>query len=134
MVSRVNDYYIIGNMVVFKMKIQEELINLVKILLLLFALFVLYQLIKFIFGGSWEKEDLIIGLLMFNIGLTISIGLSHFGLKASHKYLAGQFTSLANDFKDLSKDFRKLDSDFRSLTGDFKTLTHEFRIHLKDSN
>lgn len=52
MVGWAHDYYIIGNMAVFKMRIQEELINLVKVLLLLFALFILYQLIKFIFGGS----------------------------------------------------------------------------------
>ena len=100
-------------MVIFKMNIQDKILISMKVLLLIFALYILYQLIKFIFGGSWEKEDLIIALLIFNVGLTKSIGLSHFGLKASHKYLVSQFTSLANDFKDLSKDFRKLDSDFR---------------------
>ncbi len=40
------------------------------ILLILFGLFIAYQLLRAIFGGSWQTESLVIALLMFNLGLT----------------------------------------------------------------
>ena len=39
------------------------------ILLILFGLFIAYQLLRKIFGGSWQTESLIIALLVFNLGL-----------------------------------------------------------------
>ena len=40
------------------------------IILILFGLFIAYQLLRAIFGGSWQTESLIIALLMFNIGIS----------------------------------------------------------------
>jgi len=42
----------------------------INILLILLGLFIAYQLIKAIFGGSWQTESIIIALLIFNLGLT----------------------------------------------------------------
>ena len=39
------------------------------ILLILFGLFIAYQLLRKIFGGSWQTESLIIALLVFNLGI-----------------------------------------------------------------
>ena len=51
-------------------------LNWVDILLVLFGLFLAYQLLLAIFGGSWQSEALIIGLLFFNLGLTWKLGSS----------------------------------------------------------
>ena len=42
----------------------------IDILLILLGLFIAYQLVKAIFGGSWQTESIIIALLVFNLGLT----------------------------------------------------------------
>ena len=42
----------------------------IDILLIIFGLFIAYQLIRVIFGGSWQTEAIIIALLMFNLALT----------------------------------------------------------------
>ena len=45
-------------------------IDWVDIILIILGLFIAYQLLRAIFGGSWQTESLIIALLMFNLGLT----------------------------------------------------------------
>ena len=86
-------------MVILKMRVQDYIIRGVKIFLIIFTLFVLYQLIKFILGGSWEKEDVITSLLMINIGITFSMAVNLARLNSDHKHLSSQFKSLASDFK-----------------------------------
>ena len=49
-------------------------ISWIDIILALLGLFIAYQLILAIFGGSWQIESLIIGLLIFNLGLTWKLG------------------------------------------------------------
>ena len=49
-------------------------ISWIDILLILFGLFIAYQLLLKIFGGSWQTESLIIGLLIFNLRLTWKLG------------------------------------------------------------
>lgn len=85
-------------------KITKPLINkkterIIEIVLVIFGLFLLIQIIKLIAGGSWTTEDIIIGLLIFNLGSIFTIGLLVAQLKSDHKHLKGQFRSLADDFK-----------------------------------
>ncbi len=76
-------------------------------ILFIFGLFLVYQILKKIFGGSWEIESIIISLLIFNIGLTFTIaftlGISLAKLKSDHNHLENQFKSLVSDFKNHSK-------------------------------
>jgi len=74
----------------------EHIINL---LLTIFAVFLLVQIFRQILGGSWSTEDIIVGLLIFNLGAIFTIGLMVAQLKADHNHLKSQFQSLANDFK-----------------------------------
>lgn len=60
-------------------------LNWIDIILILFGLFIAYQLIRAIIGGSWQTEALIIGLLMFNIGLTIRLYIKFEGHISWHK-------------------------------------------------
>lgn len=46
----------------------------IDIVLILFGLFIAYQLLKAIFGGSWQTEGLVIALLIFNLGMTWKLG------------------------------------------------------------
>lgn len=50
-------------------------LNWVDILLILLGLFIAYQLLRAIFGSSWQTESLIISLLIFNLGLTWRISM-----------------------------------------------------------
>lgn len=45
-------------------------LNWIDIILILLGLFIAYQLLRKIFGGSWQTESLIIALLIFNLGIT----------------------------------------------------------------
>ena len=44
--------------------------KIIEIILFLLGVFIAYQLLKKILGGSWQTESLIIGLLIFNLGIT----------------------------------------------------------------
>lgn len=71
-----------------------------EILIALFGLFLLIQIIRKILGGSWSTEDIIIGLLLFNLGSIFTIGMIVAQLRSDHRNLKGQFRSLAEDFKE----------------------------------
>jgi len=57
----------------------------IDILLILLGLFIAYQLLRAILGGSWQTESLIIGLLIFNLGLTWRLSMKFEGHIAWHK-------------------------------------------------
>ncbi len=67
--------------------------------LVIFGLFLLFQIVKKMFGGSWTTEDIILGLLVFNLGCLFTVGILVAQLKSDHSHLKGQFKSLATDFK-----------------------------------
>lgn len=61
-------------------------ISWIDILLILFGLFLAYQLLRAILGGSWQTESLIIGLLLFNLGLTWKLNMKFEGHINWHKF------------------------------------------------
>ncbi len=67
--------------------------------MVIFGLYLLFQVLRKVFGGSWSTEDLILGLLIFNLGCTFTIGLMVTQIKSDQSHLKGQFKSLAGDFK-----------------------------------
>ena len=73
------------------------------ILLVIFGLYLLVQIIRKIIGGSWTTEDIILGLLILNLGSVITIGTMMAQLRSDHDPLKTQFYSLANDFKSSKK-------------------------------
>ena len=70
------------------------------ILLIIFGLFLAYQIILKLLGGSWPTENIIIALLVFNIGLTFTIAFNLAQLRSDHNHIVGQFNHLAKDFKE----------------------------------
>mgnify|MGYP001572943677 CR=1 FL=1 len=44
--------------------------KIVDALLILLGLFIAYQLLRKIFGGSWQIDSIIITLLVFNLGIS----------------------------------------------------------------
>ncbi|MBS3155543.1 hypothetical protein J4404_03545 [Candidatus Woesearchaeota archaeon] len=90
------------------MKSYENLLMKIIVgLLILFGLYLTYQIIKKSLGGSWTSEDIIIAILIFNLGAIFTVGLSLSELKSNHGNLAKQFSALANDFKDHIKNIRR---------------------------
>ena len=86
-----------------KLKINEKMEKAIEIFVILFGLYILIQILRAIFSGSWTTEDLIIGLLIFNLGSIFTIGVSVAQLKSDHNHLKEQFKSLATDFKSKVK-------------------------------
>ena len=70
------------------------------IILLILGLFLIYQIIRKIFIGSWSTEDIILTLLIFNLGCVFTIILNLARLNSDHYYLRGQFYHLVKDFKE----------------------------------
>lgn len=80
-------------------KIIQQIQSIVMILLILFGIFIIYQVILKILGGSWEIEDIILALLIFNIGFSFTIALNQVKTNSDLNSLNYQFKHLANDFK-----------------------------------
>jgi len=69
------------------------------IILIIFSLFILYQIIKKIIGGSWSIEQVILALVIANIGVTFSLAIRQTKSSMQLSNLMSQFKCLANDFK-----------------------------------
>jgi len=86
------------------MKMDRDFFELIQdiliFLILILGLFVAYQIIKKILGGSWETEDIILALLVFNLSCVFTIILSLAKLSSDHNHLTRQFYHLAKDFKE----------------------------------
>lgn len=78
---------------------SKELQKIIEGVVVLFALYILFQIVRKMFGGSWDTENIIIGLLVFNLGCVFTIGILVAQLKSDHNNLKWQFKNLANDFK-----------------------------------
>lgn len=83
-----------------KKDIIKIIIKLFVIILIIFGLFIIYQIIKKILGGSWSTENIIVSLLILNLGVVFATGLIFAKLRSDHNHLSKQFSALANDFKD----------------------------------
>lgn len=97
------------------MKLQSgKIARAAEIAVILFGAFMVYQILVKILGGSWSTEDLIIGLLMFNLGCIFTIVIMLVEVKSDQKHFRSQFGSLAGDFKALSGEFRNFSSGLRN--------------------
>ncbi len=85
----------------------------VKILLALFGLFLLYQIIRIILGGSWQIEEVILALLVFNISLTVTLLIPVIKNSMEVKHLKEQFKALVHDFKINNTKLNKLESELK---------------------
>ena len=90
-----------------KITIPGAIEKLIEALLILFGIFIIIQILIKLSGGSWSTEDIILSLLIFNIGATFTIGIMLAQLKSDHNHLKNQFKSLANDFKEHNKKSTK---------------------------
>ena len=45
----------------------------VQVIFYIFSVIVIIQMLRFIFGGSWETQDIVVSLLMLNIMVTFSL-------------------------------------------------------------
>lgn len=98
------------------MKIDWE--SLLYWLLALFGMFIIYQALRYIFGGSWAIEGLVLAFLILNFTLAVSNG-----MKLSH--FEGEFKEFKQSMLTLAKDFK----DFREEMREFKHEMHYFKVH-----
>jgi len=84
-------------------KISDIIIGILLAVLTIFAAFITYQIFLALSGGSWSNENIIIALLILNIGCTFTIGLALGALNSDHKHLKNQFRHFATDFKEYIK-------------------------------
>lgn len=71
----------------------------IEIILVLFGLFLIFQLIRKIFGGSWAVEDIIIGLLLFNTGAILTIGMIVAELKSDYKHIGNRVQKIEDQLQ-----------------------------------
>lgn len=62
-------------------QILEFIGKFAKIIVLILILILLYQIYKAISGGTWEIEDIILGLIILNLTLTITLLTSFYNVK-----------------------------------------------------
>ncbi len=77
-------------------KIFDAIQLILIIILLVLGIFLAYQIIRKIFGGSWSSEDIILTLLVFNLGCVFTIILNLAKLNSDHQHLEKQFYFVKN--------------------------------------
>ncbi len=90
-----------------KKNITISLGNTIIILLVILGLFIGYQIIRLLLGGSWKAEDIIVSLLVFNLGAVFTIGLMLATLMSDHKHLSNGFSLLVKDFREHLKSHKR---------------------------
>ena len=90
------------------MKLIDAIILGIEMFAIAFGLFMAYQILRKILGGSWGVENLIIGLVMANITMTVGFAVKN------------------------SKDIMRVSSDLKHLTKQFNSLAHDFKSHIRD--
>ncbi|MCX6748568.1 MAG: hypothetical protein NT076_03105 [Candidatus Pacearchaeota archaeon] len=89
------------------MDLKRIIINVIKVIYLLIILFVVYQILKAIFGGSWETENIIIagmGVVLAGlfaiVGFLINQGKCLGMLEERTKNIGDSLINLGRDFKN----------------------------------
>ena len=84
-----------------------DITQLVQYILILYIAYLIYQIIKKEVGGSWGFEELVIGLLIANLGYSFFINSKLQKHLGKHSISDKQFGSLCKDFKELKEKIKK---------------------------
>jgi len=71
-----------------------------QIIAYIMAIIIIIQIIRFIFGGSWEAQDIVVSLLILNI--TMIFGLGGYLIQSSHN-TNSKISNLNNKIFDVDK-------------------------------
>ncbi|MBU2561966.1 MAG: hypothetical protein KKD17_06745 [Nanoarchaeota archaeon] len=90
------------------MLLNRKWIAMFQIFFILFGIYITIQILIKVFGGSWSAEDLVISLLMFNLGgfFTMAFFLAR---------LVSDFNHHRSQFRDLAKDFKRTDRNVERI-------------------
>ena len=117
------------------MKIRPHTI--MDLALILFGLFIIYQLVRRMLGGSWGIETVILGFVIFGLGLTIKNTFDFSSHKGEFKEFKRSMLVMAKDFKEFKKEtkdkfnqveknidrkFSKLDKKFNEMDKRFNSI------------
>lgn len=58
---------------VFKSKVIFVVEKFMRVLFYILAAILIYQIIRYLFGGSWSIENLILGLVILNLTITFTL-------------------------------------------------------------
>lgn len=70
------------------------------ILLAILGVIIVYQIVKFLLGGSWSVENFIVALLFFNVGAVFTMSFALASLRSDFRHLSKKFDYLVKDFKE----------------------------------
>lgn len=85
-------------------------------ILALFCLFVIYQTLRYIFGGSWALEGLVIAFLIANFTIIIS--------------QTGKISRFEGEFNEFKRSMLTLAKDFKEFREEMREFKHEM-LHFK---
>ena len=80
----------------------------IQLVTILFGIFMVFQVLRYVFGGSWAVEGLILGMLFFCVTGIFVISSVLIELKSDFKHHKSQFMSLARDFKRTEKNVERI--------------------------
>ena len=104
-----------------------KLIRIIEISIALFGLFVIYQIMRYVFGGSWNTEQIILTLVAINTGCVFTIGIIGAVMRSDINHLNRQFTSLASDYKQDREKIRDMTTEFKQQRIQLRELVHELK-------
>ncbi len=81
-------------------KITEIFNIIIIIALIILGVFIAYQIILKILGGSWQTEDIVVTLLILQLGFIFGIAIKLTKIESNFNNLKNSFCSLASDFKE----------------------------------
>jgi len=102
--------------------------------LALFGIFIIYQALRYLLGGSWALESLVVAFLVLNFTLTIANGmkLSHF--EGEFREFRHAMLTLAKDFKEFREEMREFKHEMHSFTKEtdkrFLSMENNFKTKI----
>ncbi len=94
-------------------KIAHFLQWVLRIFLIVVGLLAIYQLLRKIFGGSWEIETLILTVVMANLSYTFYIGNKISEQQGWSQQFGERFGAFERRFETLERKVGSLETDFR---------------------
>ena len=95
------------------------LLRSLQLLAILFGLFLLYQAVRYLLGGSWNLDDVLLGFLFLDLTLVMTALIMLAKLSTHYGYLARDMRGMK---KDVSLFMKKMDRHDADLTHLVKVL------------
>ena len=117
-----------------KFWLDERFTKILEIVLSLFGIFLIYQILRKIFGGSWQAEDVILSLLVLNISCSFALAILFAQLKSDVNHLKGQYRRTHADMRAVQKDILSIQKDMSVMQKDIVSMQKDLKYLINKSD